>query len=156
MVACQREACSATCADGYAADGDGCLSCACATPALDCTVDTDCVRAPNDCCGCLQGGFDTAVSLAGLPAHEAELMCGLDPICPGPPTLEQVTCTPDLQPTCVQGRCELVPPEPPPGACGRPELPACPAGFVCLVNDSDQATAHGVGLCAPATPPTGP
>ena len=57
-------------------------------------------------------------------------------------------CEPGAAPACVQGRCELVTAAGlPPDACGRPDLPACPAGTVCTVNASDPGNVQGVGVC---------
>jgi hypothetical protein len=146
-LACKPAACEAaaqSCAYGFAADMNGCLTCACAAPEPGgCMADTDCVRTRADCCGCKQGGFDTAVLTADQKTYDATLMCPPSPACPG---IE--TCTAD-EPTCVQGRCELVSPDLPAGACGRSDLPLCPEGSQCLVNVSDQANMHGVGLCGP-------
>jgi hypothetical protein len=143
-LACKPRACepTASCAYGFAADANGCLTCECATPeAGGCTVNADCVQTRADCCGCAQGGKDTAVLVNKRPSYDAMLNCPSMPFCPG-----INTCTADV-PTCVQGRCELVSPYLPVGACGRPDLAACPAGTQCLVNVSDQANMHGVGVC---------
>jgi hypothetical protein len=113
-------------------------------PAGGCTADTDCARTRADCCGCQRGGFDTAVLAANRATFDASLMCSAQPFCPGVDT-----CTADV-PTCVAGRCALVSPTLPAGACGRPDLPACPAGEVCIANASDQANMHGVGVCGRA------
>lgn len=144
-LACAPRACEATgaaCADGYGLDANGCLTCECAAPAPGgCVADADCARTRADCCGCRQGGFDTAVLASERASYDAMLMCLPAPACPGIDT-----CTADA-PTCVQGRCELVSAALPPGACGRADLPACPAGTQCLVNVDDQASQHGVGVC---------
>jgi hypothetical protein len=143
-LACAPRACDATCASGFATDANGCLTCECAVPPPSgCTSDTQCTRTRADCCGCQQGGFDTAVLAADQARFDAMLMCPAAPACPG-----ITTCTAD-EPTCVQGRCELVSPELPAGACGRTDLPPCPAGTQCLVNVSDPANMHGVGVCGP-------
>ncbi|HWU87122.1 MAG TPA: hypothetical protein VN253_07605 [Kofleriaceae bacterium] len=145
-LACKPLACDPgqTCEQGYALDQNGCLTCECAVPVPGgCTLDADCARTRADCCGCQQGGFDTAVLAADRARIDADLMCPAQPACPGVDT-----CTTD-EPTCVQGRCALVAPMPPTGACGRPDLPACPAGAACIVNASDQANMHGVGVCGP-------
>jgi hypothetical protein len=144
-LACAPRACEAAgaaCPYGFAADANGCLTCECATPEPGgCTVDADCTRTRADCCGCLKGGFDTAVLVTERAGHDAMLMCSPTPACPG-----LSTCTSDV-PTCVQGSCALVSPSLPAGACGRADLPACPAGTECLVNVNDQADMHGVGVC---------
>ncbi len=143
-LACAPRACEASCAYGYAADTNGCLTCECAVPPPGgCVTDADCTRTRADCCGCTRGGFDTAVLAADRASYDAMLMCPTSPACPG-----INTCTADV-PTCVQGRCDLVSPDLPVGACGRDDLPPCPAGSQCLVNVSDQANMHGVGLCGP-------
>jgi hypothetical protein len=148
-LACAPRACGAAgaaCQYGFATDANGCLTCECATPAPNgCAVDTDCTRTRADCCGCQQGGFDTAVLVGERASFDAKLDCMPTPACPG-----LNTCTADV-PTCVQGRCALVSPALPAGACGRANLPACPAGTECLVNVNDQADMHGVGVCG--TPP---
>src|SRR5690242_21504731 len=38
----------------------------------ECATDTDCVRAPADCCGCELGGNDTAVPASRLAEHQAD------------------------------------------------------------------------------------
>lgn len=143
-LACAPRACEATasCAYGLAADANGCLSCECAVPEPGgCSVNADCTRTRADCCGCQQGGFDIAVLAGERAGYDANLGCEPSPVCPGIDT-----CTTD-EPACVQGRCELVSPSLPIGACGRADLPPCPAGTQCLVNVSDQANMHGVGIC---------
>jgi hypothetical protein len=146
-LACAPRACELTgpsCAYGFAADLNGCLTCECAVPVADgCTASADCAQTRADCCGCQEGGSDTAVLSRDKAAYDAMLMCPPTPACPG---LD--TCTADV-PTCVQGRCELVSPALPVGACGRSDLPPCPAGTECMVNVSDQANMHGVGVCSP-------
>lgn len=144
-LVCAPLACDADCQYGYAMADNGCMTCSCATPrAGGCTTDAECTRTREDCCGCERGGFDTAVLATYRPQYDAMLMCEAEPACPG-----VNTCTTD-EPTCVQGACALVSPDLPVGACGRPDLPACSPGTVCVVNVSDQANMHGVGLCAPA------
>lgn len=144
-LACAPRACGAVgvaCQYGFATDANGCLTCECATPAPNgCAVDADCTRTRADCCGCQLGGFDTAVLVTERASLEAKLDCKSTPACPN-----INTCTADV-PTCVQGRCALVSPALPAGACGRADLPACPAGTECLVNVNDQANMHGVGVC---------
>lgn len=148
VLACKPVACSTSCAGGFATDADGCLTCACATAPgtggggpTGCSQDSDCVRTRADCCGCLHGGSDTAVAAADQASFDASLMCSASPQCPSTDT-----CAPDLQPRCVAGACQLAPALPP-GACGRPDLPACPTGQTCTLNASDAATAQGVGVC---------
>jgi len=143
-LACMPQACEASCEHGYALDTNGCLSCTCAPPpaADGCTRDSECVQTRADCCGCAQGGDDTAVLATVQASHDAMLGCSTAPQCPG-----VNTCDASERPLCVQGRCELLG-DLPAGACGRPDLPACPAGTTCTVNASDQANMHGVGVCA--------
>jgi hypothetical protein len=145
-LVCSPVACEATCADGYATDGNGCLTCACATPtAKACSADSDCARVRDDCCGCTLGGSDTAVPVGQVAAHEAMLMCPQEPACPGVDV-----CASELAARCIAGACALVAGALPDGACGRTDLPACPQGQACVVNANDQATMHGVGVCRPA------
>jgi hypothetical protein len=130
------------CQYGYAIAENGCLTCECAVPLVNgCAGDADCVQTRADCCGCQQGGKDTAVLASEKAAFDASLMCAPEPACPG-----INVCTFD-EPTCVQGRCDLVSRDLPAGACGRADLPQCAPGEVCLVNVSDQANMHGVGVC---------
>ncbi|HWO27082.1 MAG TPA: hypothetical protein VNO30_50475 [Kofleriaceae bacterium] len=143
-LACAPRACepTASCMYGFATDASGCLTCDCAAPEPGgCTADSQCTQTRADCCGCQQGGFDTAVLVTDRARFDAMLMCPASPACPG-----ISTCTAD-EPTCIAGRCELITPDPPPGACGRPDLPACPADTACLVNVSDPANMHHVGVC---------
>lgn len=143
-LVCKPLACAAgpSCEHGFALDQNGCLTCECAVPVANgCTLDSDCTQTRADCCGCRQGGFDTAVRVTDRASFDAMLMCPPEPACPGVDT-----CTTD-EPTCVAGRCVLVSPMLPGGACGRPDLFACPGNTVCVVNTSDQANMHGVGVC---------
>ncbi|MEJ7597656.1 MAG: hypothetical protein WKG01_07085 [Kofleriaceae bacterium] len=145
-LACAPAVCDVTsCPAGYAIDdASGCLSCACAVPATTCTLDTDCVQTRADCCGCANGGTDTAVPRVEQAAYDEMLGCMADPQCPGVDA-----CEAGAAPRCVQGRCELLAGGLPPGACGRADLPACGAGEVCMVNANDQGNMHGVGVCQP-------
>jgi antistasin family protein len=144
VLACSPVECiAASCPDGFATDGNGCLTCACAAPATrECTADGDCARVRADCCGCMMGGNDTSVPASEVGAHEAALNCPTNPSCP---TVN--TCAPELSARCVAGECTLVSGALPGNACGRPDLPACPAGEVCTVNASDPATMQGLGVC---------
>ncbi|HEU0034616.1 MAG TPA: hypothetical protein VFQ53_28525 [Kofleriaceae bacterium] len=147
VLACEPLACPASCELGFAADEYGCLSCACAPPPATstvCTKDTDCVETRADCCGCAAGGMDTAVLASEASRYDAGLNCPPMPACPG-----VNTCEVGAQPRCVQGSCELLTEPLPSNACGRADLPACPAGTVCTVNASDPANLYGVGTCAP-------
>lgn len=141
VLACAAVACTETHASGYAVDASGCLSCAAATPDTYCTAASDCVQTRADCCGCAGGGMDTAVPATMRGSYDDMLACPSDPLCPG-----TNTCDAGEQPVCAQGRCELLAPLPA-NACGRPDLPACPAGTICTVNVDPVATAHGVGVC---------
>ncbi len=144
-LACAPLACAVTCADGFALDANGCLSCDCAQVGpRACLADADCVETPADCCGCVLGGRDTAVPADQLAGYQAGLGCPPNPSCPG-----TSTCDAGLQPACVTGGCALVPALPA-GACGRDDLPGCPPGQVCMVNSPGQeaATDHAVGVCA--------
>ena len=134
-----------SCAYGFETDSNGCLTCSCA-PAngASCSLDTDCVRAKDDCCGCAMGGVDTAVPQGEVAAHDAALNCSANPSCPG-----YDACAPGLAPRCVQGECALVEGVIPANACGRADLAACGAGEFCTVNANDQATMYGVGVCQP-------
>lgn len=150
VAVCAPVACDLVCAGGFAVDATGCLACACAggQGGDECRVDGDCARAPADCCGCDRGGLDTAVPANRLADHLAGLMCAGTEACPG-----VSTCATGASASCQLGRCVLVAPAtdpgPPPGVCGRPELPPCPAGQVCRINDSDAANPLGVGVCRP-------
>lgn len=145
-LACTQVTCDHTCEGGFSVDSAGCLTCDCATsPAAECAVDTDCARVTADCCGCAQGGADTAVPVGQVEQHDADLMCPADPVCPGVDV-----CTPGDIAQCNGGRCVLAQPDTgatPTGACGTPELPPCPVGQMCVLNSDDAATDQGVGIC---------
>jgi hypothetical protein len=141
-VACEPQAITMTCADGFASDMAGCLIDACALPMSACAVDADCVRTRADCCGCARGGQDTAVPVAVRGEYEAGLGCTGSASCP-----EVSTCVAEETAQCAQGECRLIAGEVPPDACGRPDLPACPVGKTCTVNVNATADRHGVGVC---------
>ena len=145
-LACRPMACGTTCAGGFASDANGCLLCECLQPGPDaCVQDGDCVEVKADCCGCAHGGADTAVLAAQASAYEASLGCPSSPQCPN-----QNVCSFGAVARCAAGQCTLEAPSAlPPGACGRTDLPACPAGQVCTVNASPDADRQGVGVCAP-------
>jgi hypothetical protein len=145
VLACVAMACPEACAAGYQMDASGCLSCACAgAPSHGCATDADCVETRADCCGCAAGGQDTAVLARDQAAFDAALACPADPACPGVDV-----CPAGAAPRCVQGQCELLAADAlPPEACGRPDLPACPTGTVCVVNADPSASDQGVGVCA--------
>ena len=145
VLACVELECTESCAAGYTIDPTGCLSCECAIPEPGgCTLDGDCVQTRADCCGCDQGGADTAVLAGFRPGYDANLGCSASPACPSVDV-----CEPGATPQCVQGQCELAVGGLPAGACGRPDLPACAPGELCKVNTTDQANQHGVGVCGP-------
>lgn len=158
QLTCAPVACATTCDHGYAADANGCLSCACAV-ADGCAADADCHDVGADCCGCALGGSDTAV--ADVAAHAAELGCPAEPQCPG-----NDTCDPEAAVRCIAARCFLLPAvdqTAPANRCGRPDLhpdpanpaaTACPVGSdannpaeICVINVLGAATAQGTGVC---------
>jgi hypothetical protein len=151
VLRCAPVACDLACEAGFAADELGCLVCACApASAVECAVDTDCVQAPADCCGCARGGVDTAVPAATREDHVAGLGCDGAAACP-----EVDVCEPGATPRCAGGRCvlanEAFDADPAPWYCGTAEQPSCPTDWVCVLNDpeSKEATAAGVGVCRP-------
>jgi hypothetical protein len=72
------------------------------------------------------------------------LLCSGNEVCP-----DVTTCNANESAQCAQGECRLIEGGLPLGACGRPDLPACGTGFECVVNASDSANLHGVGVCTP-------
>ena len=146
QLACAAVACSTSCATGYAADANGCLTCDCLQPGPEaCVRDQDCVDVKADCCGCALGGSDIAILASQAAAYGASLGCPQSPQCPN-----QNVCEPGAVAHCSQGGCVLEAPRPlPANACGRPDLPACPAGQTCVVNANADADAQGVGVCTP-------
>jgi hypothetical protein len=146
QVACAATTCGNSCPEGFAADASGCLTCACFQPGPEtCAKDSDCAEVPAECCGCARGGADLAILASQAASYEASLQCPQNPQCP-----DQNTCTPGVAPHCIQGNCLLESPEPLPGnACGRSDLPACPAGQVCVLNADPSADRLGVGVCTP-------
>lgn len=146
VLACVAMACPSVCANGYQMDATGCLSCECAPAAeMGCTTDDDCVQTRADCCGCAQGGADTAVLATEQEAFDAALGCGTDAACPGVEVCDQMSA-----PRCIQGRCELLSAGAlPVQACGRADLMPCPDGTVCTVNSDPNASEQGVGVCGP-------
>lgn len=152
VATCGITACDLSCPGGFVADAAGCLACACAptnAPA-QCQLDTDCVQTRADCCGCARGGADTAVAVAELDSFEAGLGCPDDATTVACP--EVVTCDAALTARCVGGVCQLAsgnltPPDQPAGACGRPDLPPCPPGTRCVLNQDSEANPLGVGVC---------
>jgi hypothetical protein len=150
-LVCAEITCDRVCATGFAVDLAGCLTCACAAPPTPaCTTAADCMQVPADCCGCARGGADTAVLADGVDEHVAGLACTGGEVCP-----EVDVCAPSAV-ICRNGACALLPAEDgPPGAlpadaCGRSDLPPCPAGQRCVLNRSPDADSAAVGVCAPA------
>lgn len=130
--------------DGFATDAAGCLICAPAVVADECSADAGCVETREDCCGCEGGGANTAVPVSTQGAFDDALDCEPDVACPGIDT-----CDPNAEPICTQGRCELLSDLPPAGACGDTDLAACPAGQQCVLNLDPAATVRGLGVCVP-------
>lgn len=145
-LACSELQCQASCPDGYSIDDTtGCLSCTCAIPANRCVADTQCVETRADCCGCHSGGADTSVLAGERGSYDASLGCPTQPTCPA-----INTCEPGAAPHCIQGDCKLVVAgQLPANACGRSDLPMCPSGQVCTVNQDPAASVLGVGSCVP-------
>ncbi|HEY4238512.1 MAG TPA: hypothetical protein VGM88_01810 [Kofleriaceae bacterium] len=142
-LACVPMQCPTSCALGYATAADGCLTCDCAAaPADACATDDDCAETRADCCGCQEGGTDTAVLASQVNGFDGALQCPADPACPG-----TNACIAGAVPRCIEGSCSLTAAAPPGGACGRADLPACPAGQTCTVNTDPAADMFGVGLC---------
>lgn len=134
-----------SCGDGFATDDNGCLVDGCAVASAgECSNDSQCARVNADCCGCEMGGNDTSVPSSQVNAWEAMLMCTTNPSCPG-----VNTCEAGLAPYCVSGECVLAGPLPA-NACGRADLPPCPANEACTLNANEQATQQGVGVCLPS------
>lgn len=165
VLACAEIACDGAlqCESGPAVDELGCLSCACANPdpsapASECQVDADCVQVPADCCGCDQGGADTAVPAAEAVGFSDSLGCSGEGTCPG-----VNVCDASQMPRCSAGECVLAAapsdedrPDAGPGVsepqlCGSTALPPCPAGWSCVLNaaDAEDATRMGLGVCRP-------
>ena len=137
-LACVADACDRPAPTGYAIDATGCLSCAVrgGPPAPPCSVDTDCVRAPADCCGCARGRQDTAV-----PAAEARRVRRAARL-PRPAGLPRgsTSAIRRRRHAASQGRCELA------RAARRhrpmPDVvaPTCrraPSGETCVINTAD-------------------
>jgi hypothetical protein len=146
QLTCDAVACDTPFPDGYATDAAGCLVCAPAVIADECTADEGCVETREDCCGCQGGGSNTAVPVSTQGAFDDALDCEQGVACPGVDT-----CDPNAEPMCTQGRCELLSSLPPAGACGDgdPSLPACPTGQACVLNLDPAATVRGLGVCVP-------
>jgi len=143
-LACVAIECRQSCANGFAADDNGCLTCECAElDAGGCTTAADCVQVRADCCGCGRGGEDTAVLRRQAAAYDADLRCSPGALCPA-----ATTCDTAAAPQCIQGRCQLTTSALPSSACGRSDLATCARGQVCIVNGMDRtANEEGVGVC---------
>lgn len=143
-AACAPATCDLSCPAGFAVDAAGCTTCMCATGGAQpgCQTDGDCVRVPADCCGCDRGGTDTAVPANMVDAFADNLNCTGNESCPG-----VSTCNPGDEPRCMGGQCVLAggSSPPPSGECGRPDLPPCPSGTVCVINAEDSEA--GTGRC---------
>ncbi len=149
VLACKALECL-QCPDGYIAEVNGCLSCTCAerpSTMPDCAVDADCTRVREDCCGCDSGGEDTAVPVADAASFDQALMCSSSPACPGQGNLSEPTCAAAFEPRCVRGTCALLDATMPANACGRADLPECPAGQTCQINVDPAASQYGLGIC---------
>lgn len=150
---CGPIACDMTCAQGFAPDASGCLTCACNVMPLQptCELDDDCVEVPADCCGCARGGANTAVPRTIADQHVEGLGCPTEPSMGACPDVS--TCDPLRVPRCRDRQCALIGPNDPGwpmvprGACGRPDLPPCPVGEVCVLNQNSEAGPLGLGVC---------
>jgi hypothetical protein len=149
-LACAVATCGASCPAGFLVDDFGCLGCACAPPGAgdpECDDAADCVRVRADCCGCANGGEDTAVPVVDADAFDDSLNCPPTPSCPGVDV-----CDPDAVVACRSSQCVLesgAPIDLPPNACGRDDLPPCPTGERCTINSDPEASQAGVGVCTP-------
>jgi len=149
VMACAPLSCL-ECPNGYLTEPNGCLSCTCAPPPSTmpkCVEDSDCARVRNDCCGCGNGGEDTAVATADAVRFDQGLNCPSTPQCPGQTNLEEATCGSDFEPRCVRDACVLLDAEMPSNACGRADLLECPAGQTCQINVDPAAGQYGLGIC---------
>lgn len=144
VAACAPTACDLQCETGFAVDAAGCTVCACpgGPVAAQCQLDGDCARVPGDCCGCERGGVDLAVPAGEAAGYVDSLGCTGAEACPG-----VSTCEAGAEVRCLSGQCTLVAATAPPadGTCGRPDLPPCPVGQVCVINAPDAES--GVGRC---------
>ena len=142
VLVCAAMTCQTTCANGFAVDENGCLTCTCAEVLMPtCSQDDQCAETRADCCGCARGGADTAVAKSDVMSYDQGLMCPTDPACPSVDI-----CMPGYGPRCIQGACSLATATPA-DACGRSDLPVCPTGQSCIVNADATATKQGVGVC---------
>ncbi len=140
------------CPNGYITEPNDCLSCTCAPPPSSspkCMVDQDCVRVREDCCGCDQGGEDTAVAVSDAAAFDQSLGCSSSSQCPGQGNVSDPTCGSEFEARCVGGSCALLKAAMPADACGRADLPDCAAGQTCRINVDLDASQYGLGVCRP-------
>jgi len=148
VLQCVELACDQSYEGGFAMDpATGCLACVAGggtDASMGCEADTDCVQTREDCCGCANGGEDTAVLASERGAFDASLGCSASTTCPG-----VNRCEVEAAPRCIQGACVLTPATLPSNACGRGDLPACPSGQACTLNHDPSATELGVGVCTP-------
>lgn len=161
VLQCAPVECNTTCENGFVQDSFGCLTCECAGTAppatAQCGQDQDCVRVAADCCGCVNGGADTAVPSSQVDAYLSGLGCTPSPACPGVDV-----CEPELVPRCLNNTCVLLSQPsgsftPDAGAgggggqayCGAADLPPCPEGQTCVLNspDAEDANMNGLGVC---------
>ncbi len=145
---CSVVATTQLCDRGFVVDEAGCTrdECVGTDEATECTVAEDCVVVPADCCGCEQGGNDTAVPLGAEEEHIGGLMCD-DPVCPGFSTCEGGSAG------CLGGTCRYFPDAgiaPTAAFCGTLETGSCPADQRCVLNGTDFGTGiPGIGVCQP-------
>jgi len=163
VLQCLPVVCDQTFENGYATDSLGCLKCegaGSAPPAVaECQADADCIRVPADCCGCENGGDDTAVASSSVDGYLGGLGCDPSPSCPG-----VNVCQAGLTPRCLNNTCVLLaepnmdtPPDAGPNTpvggvtyCGSADLPPCPTGQVCVLNapGAQDANQAGLGVCS--------
>lgn len=142
---CAEVVATQDCASGFEVDEAGCTidRCAAETSTSECAIDDDCVRAPADCCGCEQGGRDTAVPAGALDAHLEGLDCADGSLCP-----QIDACEPDSEVRCLGGICRLVSGsglDVPTSVCGAPEAGGCATDEICVLNAPEAPP--GAGIC---------
>ena len=136
------------CADGFATDANGCLTCACAAAGAGRVRRRRRLRARRE---------PTAAAARRRRRHRGagdarspRTRRQLDVPCESRRAPASIPARPISPPRCVQGDCALVVRGAarervrPPGSAGVPD------GEACTVNANDQATMHGVGVCQPA------
>jgi hypothetical protein len=156
VMRCAAVIADRSCAEGFVRDAAGCLMNECDDfdgngVDAECVFAQDCTIVPADCCGCARGGNDMAIPVSEAASYLGAMACDDDATCPEIDVCEAVVAE------CVAGECKLVAdsPTPEPGEddalCGSTELPACPAGQVCVLNDPDssEAAIQGLGVCRP-------